>query len=156
MNRVKQSLARVLSGLLWLWAAILVTLIAVSFAGVTVGAYLDEPPPIRVAAWVFIGPAIGYLILSCLTVVLERPFWWMLGLILLWALNWDRAGRFFDALGHFSLGSVLWPRNPSWWIAWPLWIVAPSLLLGGLAHAHPDWLARWPSRILELRKSSGV
>ena len=100
----------------------------------------------------------GLLLVACLMVVFERPFWWMVSLILLWALNWDRAARFFEALGDFSLESVIVGQfvgggGPNWWIAWPLWVITFTLLAWALARVHPEWLARWPSRIL--RRSPG-
>ena len=143
-----------MAGLLWLWAMLSVIL-TISVAIATVSGNLAALPTISFAEWVslFVGPTIGYVIMSCLTVVFERPFWWMLGLIVPWELNWVRADR-FEGLGDFGLSSVLygpWASNsvgPQWWIAWPLWGIALSLLLYALARVHPDSFAKWPVRIL--------
>ncbi len=159
-GRTQQSLARVLAGLLWLWA-ILVVLVAIDVVAVTmiVDGYGDLLSTIGFAMWLnlFVGATIGYLMLSCLLVVFERPFWWMVSVILLWALNWDRAARLEQALGDFGVEPMMVGQfigvGPNWWIAWPLWVVTFSLLAWALARVHPDWLARWPSRIL--RRSPG-
>ncbi len=150
-DRMHQSLARVMAGLLWLWAMLSVIL-TISVAIAAVGGHLAALPTISFAKWVslFVGPTIGYVILSCLTVAFELPYWWMLGLVV---LIWVRA-IIFEGLGDFSLSSVLygpWARisvGPQWWIAWPLWGIALSLLLYALARVHPDWFAKWPARIL--------
>ena len=164
-NRTHQSLARLLAGLVWLWAMLLI-LLGLEVVTVTLNGYADELSTLNLGrlfpinfAWglnLFVGATIGYLMLSSLLATFERPFWWMVGLILLWALNWDRAARLDEALGDFSPLSVIiggFLGGPNWWIAWPLWVIAFSLLAWGLARVHPDWLARWPSRIL--RRSPG-
>ena len=156
VNRTHQTLARVLAGLVWLWA-MLAVMLAIGVVIATFDGYLDGLPTISSAEWLylFVSPTIGYLMLSCLTVVFAHPFWWMLGLNLL-RFSADLAGL-FDGVGDFGLSQVLLgpgELGSYWWIVWPPWVIALALLLWALAHAHPDRLARWPSRILS--KSSGV
>jgi len=143
----------------WLLAAVVVVLATAVVTGAFAGIW-SELKAVGFGFWVnlLVAPTIGYLMLSCLTVVFDRPGWWMLGIILLRSVIWNPESS-FEPLGDFNIGHALAgqigrisdptkPGSPQWWISWPLWVTVLWLLIWGLARTHPDRLRSWLSEVV--------
>ena len=165
VTRASQSVARVLAGLAWLWLIIL----AVLPVGLLIAArdgQLGMLSGVSLAGWAthLVAPTIIYVALSSLTVAVERPFWWLMGLLVFffvallygvipsgrpseYDLGYTLFAPWMETMSLTGAPPLIERLDPIWWIAWPLWVAAFSLLLCLAARVHPDWLDRLKLRM---------
>lgn len=114
VGRTAQTLARLTAGLLWLWLllavlAVVGLLVALSDGNASQFAYMTA------AGWLdyFLGPMIGYLLISVLTVASDHPLRWFFGLLFLLPITVTLLTKWLDF--ETVVQQVLSPlSNPRW------------------------------------------
>jgi hypothetical protein len=171
VSRTAHSLARVTAGAVWLVVVYALLLLA-GFLFAMIDGNVWQLTGLPAGAWVnfFVGPLLGYLAVSILTIVSDYPIRWFFGIVFLLPLvvglglnavgltglletlaqplvN-ERWGFAFAVAAEFVYGSAAvlgetgLPQRVVWWPVAAAWTVLLTALVAFTASLHPDRLPR--------------